>query len=208
MRKIFEDLRRAVELTQQNGKKGFSLIELLVVIAIIAILAAIAIPQYNKYRANAMLSNVQGYAKDIVQMAMGLATSSGQNPNNNCRYADHILVITYNASDVDLGTGFTSAQTDGKACTATTTNCTLMALGKDNKTVCDAAKLDIPSWVNTVKTGLGMTIYGTEVKITNGAVNVTSQYSIGSGIYIGCVYYPFNDTMADAGSNYVCRTTP
>jgi len=56
MRKLLEDLKRAVELNSKEGKKGFTLIELLIVIAIIAILASMAIPSYLKYQQKARVS--------------------------------------------------------------------------------------------------------------------------------------------------------
>ena len=53
----------------KNYKKGFTLIELMIVIGIIGILAVIAIPQYTSYVARAQVTeaiNVLGGAKAIV----------------------------------------------------------------------------------------------------------------------------------------------
>ena len=206
MRHVFEDFRRALELNQKSGKKGFSLIELLVVIAIIAILAAIAIPQYNKYRANAMLSNVQGLTKSITTDAMALATTSAQNPDPNCRFTDHVNVYTYSGSDVTNGTDVASE--NHIDCTPGN-RCLLVAIGKNNAT-CDYNTVPLPGWVEKVNATLAINIYGTNATISSGAVYVLSNYSVGSNKKIGCVYNPANDVMGDAGTingiDYVCKT--
>jgi len=57
MRELLADLKRAVELNRESGKKGFTLIELLIVIAIIAILASMAVPAYIKYQKKAKVAS-------------------------------------------------------------------------------------------------------------------------------------------------------
>lgn len=52
-------------LKNKKKKKGFTLIELIIVIAIIAILAAVAIPKFGEVRKNAALNSDAANAKTI-----------------------------------------------------------------------------------------------------------------------------------------------
>ena len=56
----------------KNKKKGFTLIELIIVIAIIAILAAVAIPKFGEVRKNAALKTDIANAKTIANAVTAL----------------------------------------------------------------------------------------------------------------------------------------
>jgi len=196
-RHLLEDFRRALELNRKEGKKGFTLVELLIVLAIIAILAAIAIPQYNKYRANAMLANVQQLAKGIATDATNLATTSAQNPV--CRGIDTVYVYTLTSEPP-----YNAAQSPADC--SPDNPCYLVALKDDKQTACDYNTYEkLPDWVEKVKSELKMTIGGTAVS-AEGMVIVLSNYNIGNNKKIGCVYYPNNDTLTDYDATYVCKT--
>jgi len=61
----------------RRGRKGFTLIELMVVVAIIAILAAIAIPQYRKFQLRSKTTEAKENIGAIVTAEEGFAAEHG-----------------------------------------------------------------------------------------------------------------------------------
>lgn len=68
-------LKKKNELTK--NKKGFTLVELIIVIAVIAVLAAIAIPKFGQIKKDANLKSDQANAK-IIATAVSSAIADGK----------------------------------------------------------------------------------------------------------------------------------
>ncbi len=94
-------------------KKGFTLIELMIVIAIIGILAAVAIPMYSDYTRKARTSEVPGSLKEIAKAQIAFkedAQRTGSNGNPLNTYAIAIGSLRW----------MTNLKTGGNAGTCTT----------------------------------------------------------------------------------------
>ncbi len=175
---------------KKKAQRGFTLIELLVVIAIIAILAAIAIPQYNKYKANAMLSNVQNFTKSIVNQISEVASTATQHPSSVCNSAT-TFTIKWNDPYIEI-------------------------YGSDGTTLCDKVKAysSKPGWLDsiTLATDAKLKITGTEGSLvgTDPVLSIKSTYDLGT-YKLGCAYYsdpqnaPNKAQIDDIDNTYLCH---
>lgn len=80
-----------------HNRKGFTLIELIVVIAILAILAMIAIPAYTQYKADAQIKADMATAKILYDAAL---TSDAINDDGGTGWAAYVDAASYVAGDV------------------------------------------------------------------------------------------------------------
>ncbi len=99
-------------------KKGFTLIELMIVIAIIGILAAVAIPMYNDYTKKARTSEVPGSLKEIIKNQLAFREDPYQ--GNGTRYATTIGTLQWKSNLNTQGANAAACENGGSPINNTT----------------------------------------------------------------------------------------
>jgi len=109
------------------NRKGFTMIELMVVVVVIGILASIAVPMYGKYVRNARLTEASGRVGEIITSAKAYAQEH-QDASGNPTWPSGAVGIV----DLSNSESFSYAITAGNGDNATTTALTIEATGLAN----------------------------------------------------------------------------
>lgn len=94
-------------------KKGFTLIELMIVIAIIGILAAVAIPMYSDYTKKSRTSEVAVNLKEVVKMQALWKADPNQGGKSIADYASSIQSIGFKTSTNLFGADVAACKAGG-----------------------------------------------------------------------------------------------
>lgn len=130
-------------MKKKKNRKGFSLVELIVVLVIMAILAAALVPSLIGYIRQTKYSNVQNEAASCVSAAQTIASSAYADPNNSYSYETNAGSSLQFNVDMTSGTAVTAgdlvtaiqdmAEVDGTVTSVTIKNGQVTDLSYTNK---------------------------------------------------------------------------
>jgi len=99
---------------KKTNKKGFTLVEIMIVVAIIGLLAAIGIPSFQKARANTMKKNAINNARIVLSAVDQYAMENGVVGTNTVDSTEYLPYVKGEAEGLAIGEAtLTTPDVDG-----------------------------------------------------------------------------------------------
>jgi len=140
-------------------KKGFTLIELMIVIAIIGILAAVAIPMYSDYTKKSRTSEVATNLKEVVKMQILWKEDPNMGGKSTAEFAKSVNSIGFKTSSGTFSSAVTCETTVSEGSEANRYACgTYYAFTTIDKNGCTSGSIDAATGLGYAEAKQGSTV--------------------------------------------------